>query len=513
MWLFFSCLIAVASAAPAGAVVGLTSPLLDLATTELNPHVQSTLDSLTIPDQSFKHHHIHVNLENMKVSDVKCNDCLAVHFVANGGMAASISNLALHFTAYAHAKDGIISTHTTIDADTTVTAALRVIPSLKTATRAENATLSRMDSKSIASDGTLQVEAKSVSVSLSDFSLHFHGGSGWLLNILKGLFQSNVKKSLQSAMVDAITKAVDTDLNNYLSSKMPYVVGLPTHSPLLDVSYHLAQAPSTTATMMSVAIDAMSSPGADCPAGHGAIPPFHPPPISSLPALPGHDDIEIAVAPATLSRAMEVAAACGALDDVVTHKMVDEQNVSSLVALNTSEVSWFASGLWAKYPNHWMAIRIAANASALNGTQPGIQLSDDGSAQTVIPLAFTFEVEVPAGSAAVNRVPVFAVACPLTAGATLNATAVNGSVVLAGQVGELECRLSFMWSSVGEVHYDLLDAVIAGVLNLVVKPSLNKGLGEGILLPLPQVLPVDVDAAHLKISSAGALVSVSVKHS
>lgn len=280
-------------------------------------------------------------------------------------------------------------------------------------------------------------------------NLHFSGGiSGAILNLLKKLIESNVEKALDSTVCKTVGDAVSHELQP-MFQKPPLqwlACGVTESALFCDVAFPI----------------------------HGLTPPqgFPVPdlPVPNLEIL-NAKELLFVLDTFPLNNLFYIIWNAGIMDVIVTPDMVPP---SLPLQLNTSTFSTIAPGMFKKWPNENMDLEI-------NVTSRPTVTCGDGAGNFSMPMQFTFNVI----DQETGLQFAFAEQCPLTISLALNIRR-NASnpkeEVLYGEIKYLDCVLSLVSSTVGEIATDDLNALIGGALSLATS-SLNKKLQAGFGFP------------------------------
>lgn len=462
------------AADPSGFGVLITDNLLQVGTRVMEPIVVAKLQSTAIPDQDFDSSGVHVEVQNIKITGITCNNCVTC-IVKGTQYILTVTGVTLSATAYVHLKKSFVSTHVDVDATASGFAGTLVVNIGE-------------------QDGTFFLTPVMSNFAIGNLDLSFHGGISWLLDLVKHPIEDTLSKSLVSNLDSELSKAVSDNANTFLQQHK--LVGLPSSS---NDKINLATTPSAppigTVTSLTLYATGTTTPGPQCAPGK----PLPVPPPSPIGGLPGTHDIEIAASSSGILQAIQVYLEC-----VPFNKLFNYDKLSGLPigAFNTTTMKAFAPGLanppWA---DHWMALGVTSD---LTLTAPRLSLAPNNTIATV-GLAFTFYV--------VNgqtNTAAFSVGCPASVSVSPAVSVTSsGSLLITGKVNTITCSIALLSTQVGDVMISSMSYLVTAAIQMYVIPELNSQLATGIPVSLP-LTPVKLTAAEVILRDGSALVGASL---
>lgn len=343
------------------------------------------------------------------------------------------------------------------------------------------------------SPGHVSVKASSVSVSVGDLSIKFHGGlTSLLLNLFKDLFGGFIRSKLSDALSTSITAAINTNLNAAL-------LALPTSKPLSKGANHWNQTSmeigftSWDGTTSYVSLGVEGYVQANLP---NWSPPYTAPSLPVISPVADTSYVQVMLSAYTLESLAAASVSVDALSTLITH---DKLPAGFPVQLNTSSTAFklIAPGLAARYPNQLMAIKAYAAQGAVVSSA-----ADDDSFAVSLPLRLEFDAATGGYLA-----PGFTLGCTLST--ALKVGVKTGAVpAINGSLEYLSCPLTVTNSSVGAVNIGLLKDAVDILLSRVIMPLVNDLAGIG--LPLPAVDGISLTNPGVHFENNYAVISTDV---
>jgi lipopolysaccharide-binding protein len=317
-------------------------------------------------------------------------------------------------------------------------------------------------------------------VNIGDFSLTLHGGASWLYNVFIWLFKNVIKARVESAIHDAIMKAINQQAETFIQN-FPIVQKI---NDDVEVDFSLTSAPLFTPNYFTVPLKGEIL-AVNKPIEYPISPPVVPPqPVPQM--------LQVILTDYPFASAAFAYYTTGKL-----HFTLNNNNLppNFPVKLNTNDWQFLLPGLYKAYPNTPMQLDIFA------AQPPSVSIGQSGMNVTTVS---NLVISVTKGP---QVIPCITIAVVVAASATvhLNSTTLIPVVSYGGS------NLSLKNSTVGPVDLSVLNGLINLVLQNIVFPLANNVLQTGI--PLPVVQGTSLVNPSITFGPHYVLVNSDFKHS
>mmetsp|Transcript_2095 Transcript_2095/g.3033 ORF Transcript_2095/g.3033 Transcript_2095/m.3033 type:complete len:550 (+) Transcript_2095:70-1719(+) len=427
------------------------------------PDVEKLMKELEIPDQQMTQHvavigDVDVNITDISITQAKINDFkMELTPPATVGMAVEGIELgiSLNWKYYQHnwphaAGHG--------DANAAATDTLFKV--------AVSVTKNAQDKP--------QFKLESATLTIGHMDVNFSGGaSGWVLNLLKGIFESKIKDVIQQT----VQQQLEDNINNQLNQKInetPFLV--PMHIDQLDLDLEmdvtLPEPLSVTDSEIFV-----SNRMETYIAGNHAEPPFKPAPLPTKVQAIGVGNIFVStwVANDLFYQAQKT----GKLDYIIKPQDVP---ADSPIQLNTTFLKNYLPDLYEKFPDQLIQIEVKV-------TKAPTFTSKVSSGQVLANTTLLFSIYK--GENDVQK----AFLANLGLNALMDKVGLkdvnNGAQLnLTGHIQTLAADLTLAESYIGDISIDRFALFLKIIIENGLLTQINADLGVGVPLVLPKGLTI-----------------------
>ncbi|KAK3743634.1 hypothetical protein RRG08_030757 [Elysia crispata] len=428
-----------------GVKVRVTKSGIEYANKVAYAEIIHQIKTLSIPDQSGQDGHISYTLTNIKVTGVSPPTSSISLVPKKDGVSWALTKLgiSIHADWRVKYKEGIVHISTSGSVDASVS----------------GMNLVETASFSIDKSGRPSIASRGCSDSIGSVSVSFHGGTAFIINLFRHTIEGKVKEILQPKVCDEVVEVVNKNAERALAS---IAVTIEVAKQFL-VDYRLVAPPNITDEYFE-----LFDKGEVFWKANLTEAPFSPMPIQAWTNNSRH--VYIWGTEYTPNTFLYQAHTHGYLKYNVTKKDLPASDASYLnTTCKLKCIGSIIPPIGKKYPNSTVELGLQTTAvpkAIVTNKTLTVEL------RTLV----TMWARTP------NNTLTFLASLAVNLSLTLQPSIKNEKLI--GVITDHSFKLTVVKSSVGELYPSLYNAVIDGILTIVVIPKLNDIAAKGAQLPL-----------------------------